>query len=140
MMNEDWRIAAECAVQSAGQPYATAACAATRLTIRELTACFKGKVGKDCLGPNNTLVKAVTNAFDDLLHGPGKNNDVVKAGAAINEGVQRLTEEGRKLTEEPLGGDQALIPKARHDLLNALHIGGTGRRFIEDPLKPWSWF
>jgi len=33
----------------------------------------------------------------------------------------------------PLGGDGALIPKARDDVLNALGIGGDVRKFIQDP-------
>src|SRR5262245_22246047 len=82
-MNEEWRIAAECAVQSGGNPVGFAGCTAGRLTIRELTNCFTGTVGKDCFGPNNTIVKGLANAFDDLTHGPGKNNEVVKAIGAV---------------------------------------------------------
>ncbi|BAL06175.1 MULTISPECIES: hypothetical protein [Bradyrhizobium] len=33
----------------------------------------------------------------------------------------------------PLGGDNALIPKARDDVLDALGIGGDVRKFIQDP-------
>lgn len=139
-MNEEFRIAAECVVQSGGQPYAAGACAATRLTIRELAACFKGQVGKDCFGPNNTIVKTVNNAFNDVTKGPGKNNDVVKAIASIDEAVQRLNPEARKFVEKPLGGDNALIPKARDDALNATGISGTGRKVIENPLDPRKWF
>lgn len=36
---------------------------------------------------------------------------------------------------KPLGGDAALIPKARDDILNALHVGGTVRDIIVDPRK-----
>ncbi len=140
LMNEEWRIAAECAVESGGQPYATAGCAATRLTVRELTKCFKGQVGKDCFGPNNTIVKTLSSAFDDVVHGPGKNNDVVKALAGINEGIERISPAAAAFIERPLGSDQALIPKARDDLLNGLGIGGTGRKMIENPTQPWKWF
>lgn len=139
-MNEEWRIAAECAVQSAGEPTSTATCATTRLTIRELTACFTGQIGKDCFGPNNTIIVVFRNQFNDLLHGPGKNNDVVKTIAVIASSVQRLDEEGRKFVEKPLGGKGALIPKARDDALDALGVGGTGRKVIENPFDPRKWF
>ena len=140
LMNEEWRIAAECAVESGGQPYATAGCAATRLTVREITKCFKGQIGKDCFGPNNTIVKALISQFDDVVHGPGKNNEVVKALAALNEGVERISPTAAAFIERPLGSDHALIPKARDDLLNGLHVGGTGRKIIENPFQPRRWF
>jgi hypothetical protein len=76
VMNEEWRIAAECAVQTGGNPVGFAGCTAGRLTLKELTQCFSGG---SCFGPNNTIVKAYTNEFNDLLHGPGKNNDFVVA-------------------------------------------------------------
>jgi hypothetical protein len=139
-MNEEWRIAAECAVQSGGQPYATAGCAATRLTVRELTKCFTGKIGQDCFGPNNTIVEGVRNVFKIVLEGPDKNNEVVMAVADINEAVQRFGEEADKFIEKPLGGRKALIPKARDDLLDAFGISGTGRNAVQNPLQPWKWF
>src|SRR5205823_10155839 len=40
-MNEEWRIAAECAVETGGNPIGFAGCTATQLTINELTKCFK---------------------------------------------------------------------------------------------------
>ncbi|WP_238189954.1 hypothetical protein [Methylobacterium frigidaeris] len=73
-MNEEWRIAAECAVQSSGNPIGFAGCTAGRLTLKEITQCFSGK---GCFGPNNTIIKAYTNAFNDLTKGPGPNNDAV---------------------------------------------------------------
>lgn len=138
-MNEEFRIASECAVQSAGEPSSTAACAATRLTIRELGKCITGTVGKDCFGPNNFFVKTLNDAFKDVLSGPGPNNEVVKAVKVIDTAVRRLTEEGRNFVERPLGGKDALIPKARDDLLNAVGIGGTGRKIIENPFNPFAW-
>ncbi len=84
-MNEEWRIAAECAVQSGGAPPAFAACAAGRLTVRELTKCFTGQIGKDCFGDNNSIVVFYRNAFNDLLNGPGKNNEIVKAVDAVGK-------------------------------------------------------
>lgn len=35
---------------------------------------------------------------------------------------------------KPLGGDNALIPKARDDILDGLGVGGTGRKIIVDPV------
>ncbi|SDA34243.1 hypothetical protein SAMN02799622_05739 [Methylobacterium sp. UNC378MF] len=76
LMNEEWRIAAECAVQTGGNPVGFAGCTAGRLTLKELTQCLSGG---SCFGPNNTIVKFYTTAFNDLLHGPGANNDIVVA-------------------------------------------------------------
>jgi len=84
-MNEEWRIAAECAVQSGGNPVSFAGCTAGRLTVRELTKCFTGEIGKDCFGPNNTIVKTLNNAYSDLTQGPGENNEIVKAIRAVEE-------------------------------------------------------
>ena len=78
-MNEEWRIAAECAVQLGGEPLSFAGCTAGRLTVREFTKCLGGEIGKDCFGPNNTIVVGLNNAFRDLTQGPGRNNDVVRA-------------------------------------------------------------
>jgi hypothetical protein len=82
LMNEEWRIAAECAVQTGGNPVGFAGCTAGRLTLKELTQCF---TGGSCFGPNNTIVKAYTNAFNDLLHGPGANNDIVVAWGKLKD-------------------------------------------------------
>src|SRR5262249_35829993 len=66
-MNEAWRIAAGCAVQTGGNPVGFAGCTAGLLTLKELAQCFSGG---SCFGPNNTIVKAYCNAFNDLLYGP----------------------------------------------------------------------
>ena len=79
------RIAAECAVSLGGEPISFVGCTAGRLTVRELTKCYSGKIGKDCFGPNNTLVKGVTNASKDLTEGPGENAEVVKAMREIGK-------------------------------------------------------
>lgn len=79
LMNEEFRIAAECAVESGGVPMSFAVCTAGRLTLRELTKCFTGKVGTDCFGPNNTVIVGVRNSLHDALQGPGKNNDIIKS-------------------------------------------------------------
>ena len=82
----------------------------------------------------------IKNAFKDLIEGPGPNNEVVKAVAAIAEGLVHVAADAQKFLEKPLGGDKALIPKARDDLLNGLGVGGTGRKAIENPTQPWKWF
>ncbi|MBY5645850.1 hypothetical protein [Rhizobium leguminosarum] len=138
-MNEEWRIAAECAVQSGGQPYATAACAATRLTIRELTKCFQGNFGETCFGRNNTIRMALDNAFNDLINGPGSNSEIVKALDDINDAVGRVSPEAREFVERPLGGKNAFIPSARDDLLDSVGIGGTVGNAIKNPTQPWKW-
>jgi hypothetical protein len=90
LMNEEWRIAAECAVHAGGQPYAFAACTATQLTIRELTKCFSSDF-KDCYGENNTIIKAYTNAFKDITQGLGENNEFVKALDGLNKPLAVIT-------------------------------------------------
>lgn len=82
LMNEEWRIAAECAVHSGGEPISFAGCTAGRLTVKELTQCFSGG---SCFGPNNTIVKYYTNAFNDVLHGPGASNEIVVALGKLGE-------------------------------------------------------
>jgi hypothetical protein len=89
MVNAEWRIAAECVVTTGGYVIATAACIGTRLTIRELVKCFSGNFGKDCYGPNNTLVKGFNNAFHDITHGPGESNEIVKAARGIGGAMQQ---------------------------------------------------
>ncbi|MBZ9857073.1 hypothetical protein LB566_25095 [Mesorhizobium sp. CA13] len=107
-MNEEWRTAAQCAVQSGGEPISFAGCTAGRLTLRELTKCFKGKIGEDCFGRNNTIVAGVRNALHDLTQGPGKNNEVIKAIAALDD----LTGGDNSVINNPgqiLGGPNSLV-------------------------------
>lgn len=107
-MNEEWRIAAECAVQSGGEPFSFAGCTAGRLTVRELTKCFTGKIGEDCFGKNNTIIVFYRNAFNDITQGPGKNNEVVKALDALDD----LTGGENSVINKPeqiLGGPNSLV-------------------------------
>jgi len=107
-MNEEWRIAAECAVESGGNPITFGGCTAGRLTLRELTKCFTGQIGKDCYGPNNTIVVTLRNSVNDLIRGPGKNNDVVKAVDAVGEltgGPNSVINNPKQLT----GGPNSMI-------------------------------
>lgn len=90
-LSPEWRIAAECAVQSGGVPPAFMTCAAGRLTIRELTKCLTGTIGKDCFGPSNTIVAAFNTVANDLSNcfsgGEclGDSNDIVMAGKKVEE-------------------------------------------------------
>lgn len=61
------RVVAECTLATKGEPKATAACIASRLTKTEIDKCLKG----DCFGKNNTLRKML----DDIVN-PGENHDV----------------------------------------------------------------
>jgi hypothetical protein len=81
-MNEEWRIAAACAVQADGNPVAYAECTAGRLTVGELAKCFAGNVGTDCYEPDNTIVTGIRAALRDLVDGTAKNNAIV---AAVNK-------------------------------------------------------
>jgi hypothetical protein len=133
-MNEEWRIAAECAVQSGGNPVGFAGCTAGRLTIRELTKCFSGQIGTDCFGPNNTIVKYLNDEFNDLTHGPGRNNEIVKAIEAIGQitgGPNSVINNPGQLT----GGPNSLINNPGQI------FGGSGSVF-NDPgqvLNPARW-
>lgn len=95
-INEEWRIAAECAVSTGGEPISFASCSGGRLTIRELGKCLTGKVGTDCFGPDNTIIKFYTGMWNDLTKGPGPNNEVVKAVNVIGKGVEHLGQEAGK--------------------------------------------
>ncbi|WP_213290445.1 hypothetical protein [Bradyrhizobium sp. sGM-13] len=126
-MNEEWRIAAECAVQSGGEPFSFAGCTAGRLTLRELTKCF---TGGSCYGPNNTIVKAYTNAFNDVLHGPGANNEIVVALGKLREATGGPNSVINK-PEQIFGGENSVFRKPRqifggdHSVIN---------EFIDKPL------
>ncbi|UYO50263.1 hypothetical protein KQX64_06725 [Rhodopseudomonas palustris] len=104
-MNEEWRIAAECAVQTGGNPVAFAGCTATQLTIRELTKCFSGG---SCFGKNNTVVVTLRNSFHDLTEGPGRNNEIVKVIGMVSEvtgGDNSVVNNPRQL----LGGPNSIV-------------------------------
>ena len=122
-MNEEWRIAAECLVETGGNPVGFAGCTAGQLTMRELSKCLTGEIGKDCFGPENTIVKSLTDAFNDLTHGPGQNNEIVKAITALGDLTggpnsvirnpgQILGGENsavRQFIDKPLGGDNSVF-------------------------------
>jgi hypothetical protein len=78
-MNEEWRIAAACAMQADGNPVAYAQCTAGRLTVQELAKCFAGKAGEDCYGPDDAVVRGLHDALRGVLDAPGKNGAIVVA-------------------------------------------------------------
>lgn len=110
-MNAELRIAAECAVASGGEPLSTATCTAGQLTIRELTKCLSGEIGKPggCFGPGNTIVKHYTNIFNDMTKGLGPNNELRKGaealGGAIGDVGKGLEREAKNLLREAKRGD-----------------------------------
>lgn len=79
-MNAELRMAAECAASTGGEPISFATCTAGRLTVAELTKCLSGQIGQEggCFGPNNTIVKTLNNVINDLTHGLGEENEIVK--------------------------------------------------------------
>ena len=95
--------AAECAVQTGGNPVGFAGCAVGRLTLKELGQCFQGQIRKERFGPNNTIVLALTNAFNDLTKGPGENNEVVKALKSNSEWT------GGPNSSQLIGGPNSMI-------------------------------
>jgi hypothetical protein len=106
-MNEEWRIAAECAVQTGGNPVGFAGCTAGRLTMKELTACF---TGGSCFGENNTIVKTYTDAFNDVLHGPGANNEIVVAWGTLKQATGGSNSVVNK-PEQIFGGENSVFHK-----------------------------
>lgn len=145
-MNEEWRIAAECAVETGGNPIGFAGCTATQLTINELTKCFKGGIGTSCFGKNNTIVLTLTNAFNDLTNGPGPNNEIVKAIRAVGEvtgGPNSVINNPRQL----LGGSNSMINNpgqiwgGQNSVFNQI-AGGSNSEFrkVLRVMDPSSWF
>lgn len=84
-MNEELRIAAECAVESGGNPLGFAGCTAGRLTVAELEKCIQGQIGTDggCFGPNNTLRRVVEAYFQVLDEALGPNSSIGTTVRAI---------------------------------------------------------
>ena len=152
LMNEEWRIAAECAVETGGNPVGWAGCTAGRLTLRELTKCLTGQIGKDCFGPNNTIRKTLDDAFNDLTHGPGKNNEIVKAIDHIGEvtgGPNSVVNNPGQILGGPnsifhnpgqlAGGPNSFVNQVIHPQLPSLptvSVGGVPVKVDANPLRP----
>ena len=102
------------------------------MTVRELTKCFTGQVGKDCFGPNNTVVVTLSNSFKDLTQGPGPNNEVVKAVKAIGDltggpnsvinNPGQLTGGENSFINKPFPGSSESVPNKIIRDLNPLNI------------------
>nr|WP_129545743.1 hypothetical protein [Methylorubrum zatmanii] len=131
-MNEEWRIAAECAVQSGGNPVSFVGCTGGRLTVRELSKCLTGEIGKDCFGPNNTIIVAYRNAFNDLTKGPGANNEVVVAISKIGEFVGGGPNSVIRNPGQIWGGDNSIFNNPGQI------FGGPGSVF-NDPGQVTDW-
>lgn len=98
-LNPEQRIAVQCIAETGGQPYAAAACTATRLTTRELQKCFTDGIGgaRGCFGDNNDLVgrngwtaRTLNNIVNDVTRGPGPNNDLVGRNGWTNRTLQNM--------------------------------------------------
>jgi hypothetical protein len=122
------RIAAECAVETGGNPIGWAGCTAGTLTVRELTKCFSGEIGKDCYGENNSFRKTLEDGFADITRGPGENNDIVKAIGDIG----RITGGPNSIVNKPeqfLGGPHSILH-------NPGQIAGGPNSFVNQVLHP----
>ena len=66
----------ECTAASGGVMVVSAAYKS--IGIVEVTKCVTGGIGKSggCFGPNNTIVQFLQNAYNDVFHGWGENNEI----------------------------------------------------------------
>ncbi|MGX1786083.1 hypothetical protein ACWIGM_05060 [Bosea sp. NPDC055332] len=132
-MNEEMRIAVECVVTNGGNPIGSAACTGGRLTVRELTKCLSGKIGQDCFGPNNTLVKFHSQMIEDvkklLNFQIDKDGELAKALISLSEGLKDLG----SLIEQ--AGKRLIDDWSRNDL-NPDRIYDNWRR---SDLNPGNW-
>lgn len=96
-INEELRIAAQCAASSGGEPFSTLGCAAGRLTARELLKCLSGDIGKEggCFGPGNDLVRigggigtALVDGIKNVVGALAQTFENVAAG--LVKGVENL--------------------------------------------------
>ncbi len=74
---KEQEIALEC-IARGGDASVISACIASKLTEEELKKCL-GLSSGTCVGKNNEVRKALTNAYSDLTKGPGPNNEIKKA-------------------------------------------------------------
>lgn len=80
-LNPEWQIAASCAVETGGQPYAFAVCTGGQLMAREIGKCLQHGIATDqgCFGPNNEYVKTVRGLDEAAKHAFGENSVVYQA-------------------------------------------------------------
>ena len=109
------------------------------LTLPQIEARLKQDKSKS--------LASVASSVNDCKEGVKPYQDVVDAFADVLTGGLASALPGKMghidasdiLAGYPLGGDKALIPKAREDILNALGIGGENNdiaKVIRDPLRP----
>jgi hypothetical protein len=98
-LTPEQQIVVQCVVETDGQPYAAAGCAATQLTVRELQKCFTNGIDGDngCFGNNNDLVgqngwtaRTFNNVVSDIQNGPGPNNDLVGQNGFLVRTAQNM--------------------------------------------------
>ena len=88
-LNPEWQIAASCAVETGGQPYAFAVCTGGQLMAREIGKCWQHGVATDdgCFGPNNEYVKLVHNLDNEAKNAFGENSVAYQAYHWYNNNV-----------------------------------------------------
>lgn len=123
-LNEEFRIAAECAVSSGGEPISFASCTGGRLTIRELTKCVGGQIGEDCFGPNNTIRKYYETMFNDLTKGPGPSNDIIVTINAVGKSLQDVGKGVEHVGNEIKKEGEKLAQRAGEVLSGAANAAG----------------
>jgi hypothetical protein len=70
-LTPEQQVVASCAAEVGLHPYAFIVCVGTEDTINELDKCFSlGVGGRGCFGPNNTLVRFVSDAWRGVAGGP----------------------------------------------------------------------
>jgi hypothetical protein len=70
-MTPEQQVFANCAVATGIQPYAMAGCVGGQLTTNELQKCLTiGIGGRGCFGDNNTITRAVRDAWKGISGGP----------------------------------------------------------------------
>jgi uncharacterized membrane protein len=107
-LTPEQQVFASCAISTGMQPYAMAGCVGTQLTVNELQKCVDQGIGGDgCFGQNNTLVKTVSNAWNDLSRGPGPRNDLTGGQGFTGrtlENARHDLEQGFGSTNDAFGG------------------------------------
>lgn len=114
VLSPEWEIAAECAVSTGGQPVAFGTCTAGRLSLRELSKCLTGQIGKDCFGENNEIVKFYGGLGDSILHGPGDASVVRQIGTALQGGADGAAHFGNEVAKAT-GGLAQTVSQDVHD-------------------------
>jgi hypothetical protein len=114
-LNPEQQIALQCVVQSGGQPYAAAGCAATRLTLRELEKCATDGFGGDgCFGDSNDLVGKngwVATTFGQIA---GGSNSVINNPGQIWGGPNSIFNNPSQIWGGPnsvFNNPQQLVPR-----------------------------